>query len=205
MAPRLKELWLVLISYFQHKLLTSRCWSPSRAWSSAPSRTTTSRASSAAMALLKVNSSKPISTLLIRLLLQEMRSQTDTMRKFSRIHLSLPSWARWSQVRGNNQTLSIIFLSPQLSSPPEGFEEAVKAHFYLKRESLIKVMTLYEYMSTKNFDWWTPFPSSMPTSRPPIVSSFKELETQMELYKSKEARKLVAEVNRIKFHVITTV
>jgi len=34
----------------------------------------------------------------------------------------------------------------------------------------------------------------MPTSRPPIVSSFKELETQMELYKSKEARKLVAEV-----------
>merc|ERR1719447_2148959 len=47
----------------------------------------------------------------------------------------------------------------QLSSPPEGFEEAVKAHFYLKRESLIK-----------------------------------ELETQMELYKSKEARKLVAEV-----------
>jgi len=46
----------------------------------------------------------------------------------------------------------------QLSSPPEGFEEATKAHFYLKRHSLIK-----------------------------------ELETQVELYKSKEARKLVAE------------
>ena len=26
----------------------------------------------------------------------------------------------------------------QLSSPPEGFEEAVKAHFYLKRQQLIK-------------------------------------------------------------------
>jgi len=47
----------------------------------------------------------------------------------------------------------------QLTSPPEGFEEVVKAHFYLKRQQLIK-----------------------------------ELETQVELYKSKEARKLVAEV-----------
>ena len=89
--------------------------------------------------------------------------------------------------------MSIIFLSPQLSSPPEGFEEAVKAHFYLKRESLIKVMILYEDMSAKNFDRWTFFPSNMPSSL--SILSFKELETQMELYKSKEARKLVAEVN----------
>ena len=45
----------------------------------------------------------------------------------------------------------------------------------------------------------------MPTSRPPIVPSFKELETQMELYKSKEARKLVAEVNQTKYNVIVIV
>lgn len=54
--------------------------------------------------------------------------------------------------------LKFAFLG-QLSSPPEGFEEAIKAHFYLKRHLLIK-----------------------------------ELETQVELYKSKEAKKLVAEV-----------
>jgi len=47
----------------------------------------------------------------------------------------------------------------QLACPPEGFEEAVRAHFYLKRLPLIR-----------------------------------ELEAQVETYKSKEARKLVAEV-----------
>ena len=43
--------------------------------------------------------------------------------------------------------------------PPEGFEEVTRAHFYLKRHSLIK-----------------------------------ELETQQELYKGKDVKKLVGEV-----------
>jgi len=47
----------------------------------------------------------------------------------------------------------------QLTSPPEGFEEVTKAHFYIKRHSLIK-----------------------------------ELETQQEVYKGKDVKKLVAEV-----------
>jgi len=46
----------------------------------------------------------------------------------------------------------------QLASPPEGFEDVTKAHFYLKRLTLIK-----------------------------------ELEAQLEVYKSKEIKKLVAE------------
>jgi len=60
------------------------------------------------------------------------------------------------EVFKNNLKFAIL---SQLVSPPEGFEEVSRAHFYLKRHSLIK-----------------------------------ELETQQELYKSKEVRKLVAEV-----------
>jgi len=60
------------------------------------------------------------------------------------------------EVFKNNLKFAIL---SQLVTPPEGFEEVTKAHFYLKRHSLIK-----------------------------------ELETQQELYKSKEVKKLVAEV-----------
>jgi len=60
------------------------------------------------------------------------------------------------EVFKNNLKFAIL---SQLVSPPEGFEEVSRAHFYLKRHSLIK-----------------------------------ELETQQELYKSKEVKKLVAEV-----------
>eukprot|EP00090_Calanus_glacialis_P046596 TRINITY_DN9229_c0_g1_i1.p1 TRINITY_DN9229_c0_g1~~TRINITY_DN9229_c0_g1_i1.p1 ORF type:complete len:1000 (-),score=433.85 TRINITY_DN9229_c0_g1_i1:164-3163(-) len=60
------------------------------------------------------------------------------------------------EVFKNNLKFAIL---SQLGSPPEGFEEVTRAHFYLKRHSLIK-----------------------------------ELETQQELYKSKEVKKLVAEV-----------
>jgi len=60
------------------------------------------------------------------------------------------------EVFKNNLKFAIL---SQLASPPEGFEEVTKAHFYLRRHSLIK-----------------------------------ELETQQELYKSKEVKKLVVEV-----------
>jgi len=60
------------------------------------------------------------------------------------------------EVFKNNLKFAIL---SQLSSPPEGFEDVTKAHFYLRRHSLLK-----------------------------------ELETQQELYKSKEVKKLVAEV-----------
>jgi len=60
------------------------------------------------------------------------------------------------EVFKNNLKFAIL---SQLASSPEGFEEVTKAHFYLRRHSLIK-----------------------------------ELETQQELYKSKEVKKLVVEV-----------
>jgi len=60
------------------------------------------------------------------------------------------------EVFKNNLKFAIL---SQLSSPPEGFDEVTKAHFYLRRHSLVK-----------------------------------ELETQQELYKSKEVKKLVGEV-----------
>jgi len=58
----------------------------------------------------------------------------------------------------NNLKYAIL---AQLSQPPEGFEDVVLAHFYLKRHSLIA-----------------------------------ELEEMMDLYKSKEVKKLVADVKR---------
>ena len=60
------------------------------------------------------------------------------------------------EVFKNNLKFAIL---GQLGSPPEGFEEVTRAHFYLKRHSLIK-----------------------------------ELETQQELYKGKDVKKLVGEV-----------
>jgi len=60
------------------------------------------------------------------------------------------------EVYKNNLKFAIL---SQLTSPPEGFEEVTKAHFYLRRHSLVK-----------------------------------ELESQQELYKSKEVKKLVVEV-----------
>jgi len=60
------------------------------------------------------------------------------------------------EVFKNNLKFAIL---GQLQTAPEGFEEVTKAHFYLKKHSLIK-----------------------------------ELESQQELYKSKDIKKLVAEV-----------
>ena len=40
------------------------------------------------------------------------------------------------EVFKNNLKFAIL---SQLSSPPEGFDEVTKAHFYLRRHSLVKV------------------------------------------------------------------
>jgi hypothetical protein len=44
------------------------------------------------------------------------------------------------EVFKNNLRFAIL---EQLTSPPQGFEEVVQAHFYIRRHSLIKVLNLY--------------------------------------------------------------
>ena len=86
----------------------------------------------------------------------------------------------------------------QLRSPPEGFEDAVRAHFYLKKELLIEANILTCYIRYIQFmhkhedkemciSWYT-------ASRVLLFYFIKELETQAKKYKSKEANELVAEV-----------
>ena len=91
----------------------------------------------------------------------------------------------------------------QLRSPPEGFEDAVRAHFYLKKELLIEANILTCYIRYIQFmhkhedkemciSWYT-------ASHVLLFYFIKELETQAKKYKSKEANELVAEVRTKNF------
>lgn len=87
----------------------------------------------------------------------------------------------------------------QLQNPPEGFEDVVKAHFFLKRHILLKVISqllpdffplsylfskLYHgtaYQRGKYMHFFMPF---------------QELEKMLEKYKSKEVKKQFQDVKR---------
>ena len=65
----------------------------------------------------------------------------------------------------------------QLKSPPEGFSDVVRSHFFYKRESLIKVTTIGSIV-------WVE-----------IVNQFsQELDKQAGQYSSKDIGKLLTEV-----------
>ena len=71
----------------------------------------------------------------------------------------------------------------QLSNPPEGFEDVVKSHFYLKRWVLLKVRQQMAICSQIQ-------------SISQFARFFQEMEKMLEKYKSKEVKKQFAEVKK---------
>ena len=112
---------------------------------------------------------------------QETPSQTVTMRRFSRTLSSLQSWARW---------VSSPMLKSQLVWQLFSFSWAPHLRVLKRRWRLIST---WRGSSWSRHDIFIATLQSIMKWKPPIAL-VQELETQVELYKSKEARKLVAEV-----------
>lgn len=84
------------------------------------------------------------------------------------------------EVFRNNLKFAIL---AQLQNPPEGFEEVIKAHFFLKRHILLKVRPLaviaeLMFLFTRN------------------VTFFQELEGMLDKYRGKEVKKYFMDVKR---------
>lgn len=67
----------------------------------------------------------------------------------------------------------------QLTNPPEGFEDVVRAHFYLKRDVLLEVKSQLNIFFHFSFG-----------------NSFQEYEKMTEKFKSRDVKKQLADVKR---------
>ena len=70
----------------------------------------------------------------------------------------------------------------QLTNPPEGFEDVVRAHFYLKRDVLLEVsLVIVQWKNLKLLNFF---------------SLFQEYEKMTEKFKSRDVKKQLSEVKR---------
>ena len=99
-----------------------RCWYPSRVWSCVLNLITMNLALREFMELQRVKRRKSACHDWIILFISSGNAESTRYNE---------------EVFKNSLKFAIL---GQLSSPPEGFEEVTKAHFYLKRHSLIKVL-----------------------------------------------------------------